>query len=64
MQKSQKSKTEVLLKDNRVNFICEADYSKDSELDRIIKLIIEKMATTSILAQISHEQREFMKDKE
>lgn len=63
-QKSQKSKTEVLLKDNRVNFICEADYSKDSELDRIIKLIIEKMATTSILAQISHEQREFMKDKE
>ena len=63
-QKSQKSKTEVLLKDNRVNFICEADYSKDSELDRIIKLIVEKMATTSILAQISHEQREFMKDKE
>lgn len=63
-QKSQKSKTEVLLKDNRVNFICEADYSKDSELERIIKLIIEKMATTSILAQISHEQREFMKDKE
>ncbi|MBQ3001604.1 MAG: haloacid dehalogenase-like hydrolase [Bacilli bacterium] len=63
-QKSQKSKTEVLLKDNRVNFICEADYSKDSELDRIIKLIIDKMATTSILAQISHEQREFMKDKE
>lgn len=62
--KSQKSKTEVLLKDDRVNFICEADYSKDSELEKIIKLIIEKMATTSILAQISHEQREFMKDAE
>lgn len=32
-----------LLKDNRVSYVCEADYSEDSEIDRLVKTIIEKI---------------------
>ena len=33
-----------LLKDERVGFMCKADYSKDSELESIVKLIINEKA--------------------
>lgn len=55
-QKKHKSKVGVLLRDERVNFMCEADYTEGSELDNIIKLIIEKMAVTDELASISVKQ--------
>ena len=59
-QKKHKSKVEVLLRDERVNFICEADYTEGSELDNIIKLIIQKMAVVDELASISVKQRKEM----
>ena len=59
-QKKSKSKVEVLLKDERVNFICEADYTEGSELDKIIKLIIQKMAVVDELSAISVRQRKEM----
>ena len=55
-QKKHKSKVDILLKDERVNFMCEADYTKDSELDQIIKLVINKMAVTDKLEEISVRQ--------
>ncbi len=54
--KKHKSKVDILLRDERVNFMCEADYSDGSELDQIVKLIIEKMAVTDELARISVRQ--------
>lgn len=59
-QKKHKSKVEVLLRDERVNFICEADYTEGSELDNIIKLVIQKMAVVDELASISVKQRKEM----
>ena len=33
-----------LVDDARINYVCVADYSPDSPLERIVKLMIEKMA--------------------
>ena len=55
-----KSKVEVLLRDERVNYICEADYTEGSELDSIIKLIIKKMSVVDELSAISVKQRKEM----
>ena len=59
-QKKFKSKVEVLLRDERVNYICEADYTEGSELDSIIKLIIKKMSVVDELSAISVKQRKEM----
>lgn len=34
----------TLIKDRRVNFACKADYSSGSELDKIVKLVIDSIA--------------------
>ncbi len=54
--KKDKKKVDVLLRDERVNFMCEADYTENSELDQVIKLIIQKMAVTDELTRISVRQ--------
>lgn len=33
-----------LIRDNRVNYVCPADYSPDKEIDRLVKMIIDKIA--------------------
>ena len=33
-----------LIQDNRVNYVCPADYSPDKEIDRLVKMIIDKIA--------------------
>jgi hypothetical protein len=33
-----------LIHDNRVNFVCAADYSDGEELDTVVKSIIDKIA--------------------
>ena len=33
-----------LVEDARINYVCVADYSPDSPLEKIVKLMIEKMA--------------------
>ncbi len=41
---SQKTKTEKLLKDGRVNFIAPADYNEGKQIDQVVKAIIDKVA--------------------
>lgn len=43
-RKRRKDIATQLMSENRVDFITEADYCKDGELDKIVKNIIEKMA--------------------
>ncbi len=52
-----KEKVTSLLIDRRVDFICEADYREDSELDYTLKLILEKMAIVNELVDKNHTQR-------
>ena len=41
-----------LIRDNRVNHVCPADYSEDSEMDILVKTIIDKIAVDSKLEQL------------
>ena len=34
----------ALVRDNRVNFVCAADYTAGSEMDTLVKTIIDKIA--------------------
>lgn len=45
-----------LFADERVDFICEANYKEDSNLDKIVKLIINKMRYQDELAQVHYKQ--------
>ncbi len=45
-----------LFADERVDFICEANYSENSKLEQIVKLIIDKMTSQDQLAQIHYKQ--------
>lgn len=45
-----------LLHDKRVGYICKADYSQNSELESIVKLLIHQMALTTQLTEIHDEQ--------
>lgn len=52
---SQSNKVKQILTDNRVNFICSANYSEGSDLEKVIKLTIDKIST---LAEIKQNQIE------
>ena len=41
-----------LIRDNRVNYVCPADYTEDSEMDRLVKLIIDKIAVDAELQRL------------
>ena len=55
-QKRQKVKVDDLLKHQRVDFITPADYTEQSELDCIIKKIVDKMAIVTDLVSINQKQ--------
>ncbi|HPE15885.1 MAG TPA: HAD family hydrolase [Oscillospiraceae bacterium] len=57
-QKGKKAKVEELLQDGRVNFITPADYSENSELDRIVRDTVRKMALADSLTRKSRAQIE------
>ena len=40
-----------LIRDNRVNHVCAADYTEGSEIDRLVKLMIDKIAVDFELPQ-------------
>ena len=42
----------TLIRDNRVNYVCEADYTEGSEMDTVVKTIIDKIAVDSRLEQL------------
>lgn len=44
-QKGARKEMGSLIRDNRVNFVCPADYSNGSEIDTVVKAIIDKIAT-------------------
>ena len=52
------SKVKQILNDNRVNFICTADYKEGGDLEKVIKLTINKVAT---LSEIRENQIELAK---
>jgi hypothetical protein len=43
-------KAKLLIQDERVNFVCEADYSQNSLLEKVVKLNIQQMAISELLA--------------
>ena len=43
-------KAKLLIQDERVNFVCEADYSANSLLEKVVKLNIQQMAISELLA--------------
>ena len=53
--KNQKHKVEPLLRDERVNFISESNYSENSPLELIVKQIIKKIVADNELLDISKE---------
>ena len=60
--KKEKKKVEQLLVDERVNFICEGDYQKDSDLEVIVKKLIQQVSASNDLLDISKEQYQQMRD--
>ncbi len=52
-----KEKAIRLLEDNRVGYICKDDYSAQTELEAVVKLLIHQMALTSQLHDLHKEQR-------
>ena len=55
-EKKHKHKVAPLLKDDRVNFVCEGDYSQGSTLETIVKDIIKLDAAQCELSELSKEQ--------
>ncbi|MBR2370968.1 MAG: haloacid dehalogenase-like hydrolase [Clostridia bacterium] len=51
-----------LVEDDRINYVCAADYSEDSQLDQIVKLMIQNMATLEKLKLQEKEQLESFKE--
>ncbi len=48
----EKKKAIKLLSDDRVNFALPADYSEDKEIDRVVKTILDKLATERDLEEL------------
>ena len=51
-RKRKKEVAAQLISENRVDFITEADYREGSELDTIVKTVIEKMSTVEKLVRL------------
>ena len=56
--KGQKSKVTGLLLDDRVNYISPADYQEGSDLDSLVKCIIQEMKLSHTLAMKQKQQRQ------
>lgn len=55
--KGKKNKVTNLLLDNRVNYICSADYQEGSDLDSLVKCIVQEMKLSHILQLKQKQQR-------
>ena len=55
--KGQKDKVYPLFEEERVNYICRGDYSVNSDLDKIVKLIISQV---SVLDQLINKESELL----
>lgn len=50
--KGKRREMNTLIRDNRVSHVCPADYTVDSEMDVLVKTIIDKIATDTRLEQL------------
>ena len=51
-EEGQRTILNELIRDNRVNHVCPADYSADSEIDTVVKTIIDKVVMDQRLADL------------
>jgi hypothetical protein len=49
--KGNQEKVAQLVEDGRVNYICRGDYSANSEIEKIIKLIIDHISISDTLSR-------------
>ena len=54
--KGKRKDMNALIRDNRVNFVCSADYSVGSEMDTVVKSIIDKIAADLRLEELEAEK--------
>ena len=54
--KGKRKEMNTLIRDNRVNFVCSADYSDGSEIDTVVKTIIDKIAADLRLQELEAEK--------
>lgn len=60
-----KDRVSQLVTDNRINYVCVADYSQSSTLEKIVKLMIENMALFGSLKEREEKQlAQFIKQSE
>ena len=53
---SKRGEMNTLIRDNRVNHVCPADYSEGKEMDTVVKAIIDKCVADHKLAQLEAEK--------
>jgi phosphoserine phosphatase len=51
-EKGKRKEMNTLIRDNRVNYVCAADYSDGSEMDTIVRAIIDKIAADVRLEEL------------
>ena len=56
-QKKKKEQANELLRDNRVNYIVQADYKENSELDKLIKDVISEIGAKDRLVRLQLKQK-------
>ena len=56
-QKKKKEQADALLKNDRVNFVAQANYKEDSELDKLVKDVISEIALKDRLVRKNLKQR-------
>lgn len=59
-QKKKVDQAKNLLKDNRVNYIVQADYKEDSTLDKLVKDIISEIASKDKLVRMQIKQKRIL----
>lgn len=62
-QKKKFHKVQRLIDEGRVNYVCASDFTQDSELEKIVKLIIHRMAVTNELELIRSQQERERKNR-
>lgn len=59
-----KSKVYKMLQDNRIKYFTPADYTEDSEIDRLVKAIIIRTASNEVLENIHYSCKKEQKQKD
>jgi phosphoserine phosphatase len=57
-KRSKKEIAEKLINENRVNFVCRADYSEGKEIDLVVKTIIDKIKADSDFNELMKQHKE------